>query len=283
LTVREAADIDEATLTYAEIKAITSANPLIKRKHEVELELGNLQVLESQYRKNRYNLQDKILKNLPDSVARTAKRIAECEKDIALRDENTTEEFVMTIAGKPYTERKDAAEILHKLVCSSANTDKVIAVYKGFEIIPNPLVMLTDRTVTVRGNGDYTVSVSESAAGTLTRLDHFFERLEDVLKAGREKLQTYMAESGAAKAELDKPFEHAQAIADLTLELEKINAELNLDKKETEIVIDDTKFQNEVKAESGGDGDESGDEGEVAAAVMSPIREIERGSEYEIG
>jgi hypothetical protein len=287
LTVREAADIDETTLTYAEIKAITSANPLIKRKHEVELELGNLQVLEGQYRKNRYALQDKIRKELPQTTERTTRRIGDVERDIAMRDGNKTENFVMTVAGKPYIERKDAAELLHKYICSPANTDKVVAVYKGFEIIPNPIIMLGDRSVTVRGNGDYNVTVSDSAGGTLTRLDNFFERLEDDLRTLQEQLTIYGGETEAAKTELDKPFEHAQTLTDLTLELEKIDAELNLDKKETEFVIDDTKFQNEVGTDNTDEG-ESGDDCDggsrrAMTAIIPSIGEIERKSEVEIG
>jgi hypothetical protein len=258
LTVREAQDIDETALTYAEIKAITSANPLIKRKHEVELELGNMQVLESQYRRNRYSLQDKVTKELPQSIERISQRIEEVGRDIALRDNNKCEDFTITIGGKQYSEKKEAAELLHKLLLSIVNVDKVVAVYKGFEIIPHPIVMLGERSATVCGNGEYRFDVSESATGTLTRIDNVLERLEENLKTANERFLTYGAETEAANAEISKPFEHAGKLTELTLELEKINAELNLDKTEIEAVIDDSQFQNEVKTEEAGDEDESG-------------------------
>ncbi|MDR3319245.1 MAG: DEAD/DEAH box helicase family protein [Clostridiales bacterium] len=285
LTVREAADIDETTLTYAEIKAITSANPLIKRKNEVENELGNLQVLEGQYRKNRYALQDRAFKTLPQTIAEMQGRIGEYGLDIVLRDGNKTGSFAVTVAGKPYTERKDAAELLHRLICSPANADKAVAVYKGFGIIPEQLVLLTDRTVILRGNGDHRLSISESAAGTMTRIDNALEGLEDGLKALNGRLEAYAAESEAAKAELEKPFEHARRVIDLTSELEKINAELNLDNGEIDIVIDDAKFQNEVSAETGdadesGDGDNGDDGGKRPVDI--PEREAERRHDYDL-
>ncbi|GHU97953.1 hypothetical protein FACS1894211_00820 [Clostridia bacterium] len=283
LTVREAADIDETTLTYAEIKAITSGNPLIKRKQEAEAELGNLQILERQYRNNRYALQDKIAKEFPQDVERISRRIGEYERDIALRDENKTETFVMTIAGKQYTERKDAAELLHGLICSPVNANKAVAVYKGFEIIPEPMTALdAQRTTTLRGNGDHRVTVSESATGTLTRLDNFFDGLEGGLRALNEKRESYSAEIVTAQAELDKPFEHAQRLTDLTLELEKINAELNLDKRETELVIDDTKFQNEVKTETG-DEDENGDGDDERRCPVPALQRENAQHNYELG
>ncbi len=275
LTVREAQDIDETALTYAEIKAITSANPLIKRKHEVELAIGDMQVLERQYRFNRYGLQDKVVRELPQAIEKNSKRIEEIEKDIALRNGSTGENFVIMIGGKPYTEKKDAAELLHKLLLSSANVDKVVAVYQGFQIIPNQLVMLDNRTASVRGNGDHRLDVSNSAIGTLTRIDNLMERFEENLKSANERLQTCVAETEAANAELSKPFEHAEKLTELTLELEKINAELNLDKTEVEAVIDDTKFQNEVKDEESGDEDENDGEAGEGRIYDSGEREFQ--------
>ena len=283
LNVREAADIDEATLTYAEIKAITSANPLIKRKNEVESELGNLKVLEMQYRNNRYALQDKAAKELPQSIERAKQRIAEYGQDIALRDANKAEGFSMTVAGKQYDERKSAAELLHKLIYSPAHTDKTVAVYKGFEIIPEPSLTLTDKTVVLRGSGGHRVTVSESASGTLTRIDNAIAGLEEGLKNMTERLASYNADILSANAELEKPFEHAEKVIDLSLELEKINAELNLDKGEIELVIDDTKFQNEVRTEADSEDEEEENDGDKRPIIIPPPqREVRQERGYEM-
>ena len=76
MTVREADDIDEATLSYAEIKAITSANPKIKRKMELDMEMSRLRDLESRYKKELFALQDKVRKEFPrtNSTAGTLSR-----------------------------------------------------------------------------------------------------------------------------------------------------------------------------------------------------------------
>lgn len=70
MTVREAEDIDEATLSYAEIKAITSANPKIKRKMELDMEMARLRDLESRYKKELFALQDKVRKEFPEQIQR---------------------------------------------------------------------------------------------------------------------------------------------------------------------------------------------------------------------
>jgi hypothetical protein len=190
----------------------------------------------------------------------------------------------MTIAGKTYTEKKDAAELLHGLLFSTANIGKVVAKYKGFEIIPDPIVFLSSRTATVRGNGEHRLDMSESAIGTLTRLDNLLERFEDGVKSGKERLITYGEETEAAKAEISRPFEHAERLAELTLELERINGELNLDNKDIEPVIDDTKFQNEIRADAD-DTDTDLDDGDGGGRMPIPpvsVRE-NRQNEYEMG
>ena len=72
-TVREAEDIDDTTLNYAQVKAITSGNPKIMRKMEIEQRLGQLSSLENDYRNNRYWYQEIILhtpKQLEDFIRR---------------------------------------------------------------------------------------------------------------------------------------------------------------------------------------------------------------------
>ena len=124
-------------------------------------------------------------------------------------------------------------------------------------IVSLPPNSLLDRKVKVVGNGSYEVDMSDSALGTLTRIENFFKGMEDDRSKLKSRLAERQAELISAKAELDKPFEHDQKILDLAEELAGIDAELSLDKTAIEPVVDDEKHQNEIKA----DGDiQSGDE-----------------------
>jgi len=245
LTVRQAADIDEATLNYSEIKAITSANPLIKRKFEVENELGSLRVLQGQYKFTRYSLQDNVVTHLPKAIESAAQKIEHYKEDIVLRNENLTDDFSMTVNGQTYTERKDAAEELHKYI-SNANAGRCIGLLHGFEIIPEFADKMADTCVLIKGTGAYRVQTSESALGTLTRIENFFKAMEGNLKATEEAFGMRQAELNAAQVELNKPFEHEQQILDLSSELSEIDAQLDLNKEEIAPVVDDDKFKDEV-------------------------------------
>lgn len=114
LTVREAEDIDETTLSYAEIKAITAANPKIKRKMEVDAEVARLRVLEGQYRKNLYALQDKIRKDYPEEIRKQELLIERVTKDLemtkAIRPADP-EAFEISVNGKVYTNKKRAEKL----------------------------------------------------------------------------------------------------------------------------------------------------------------------------
>src|SRR5699024_10782739 len=110
LTVREADDIDETTLTYAEIKAITAANPKIKRKMEVDTEVARLRVLEGQFKKNLYALQDKVRKTYPEDIRRQTLYLEHLREDIAtVKAKHSTdpERFSISVMGKVYTDKKE--------------------------------------------------------------------------------------------------------------------------------------------------------------------------------
>ena len=65
---RTCEDIDEATLNYAEIKAIATGNPLIREKMELDNEVQKLVVLKTNHERSKYELQRKVMKDFPESI-----------------------------------------------------------------------------------------------------------------------------------------------------------------------------------------------------------------------
>ena len=136
MTIREAEDIDETTLSYAEIKAITAANPKIKRKMEVDAEVARLRVLEGQYRKNLYALQDKIYKNYPEEIRKQELYIERIGKDLEMLKSTRPadpEDFSISVNGKVYRDRKEGGKaLLDALYSGKVNVP--VAEYCGFKI-----------------------------------------------------------------------------------------------------------------------------------------------------
>ena len=247
-TAREFEDIDETTLSYAEIKAITAANPRIKRKMEVDAEIARLRVLEGQYKKNLYALQDKIRKDFPEDIRKQELLVERVTLDLMHLNSSKPkdpEAFEISVNGKVYTDRKEGGKALTDALYAS-KPGTVLAEYCGFKISMNPISMLTnEREITLAANGQYIMGIGESASGNLTRLDNFIEdfpkrkeRLENRLKQIKDDLII-------AEEQVEKPFEHKELLTQLLSEQAELNAELNLDKREESVVIDDGSGSNE--------------------------------------
>ncbi len=239
LTIREAEDIDEATLSYAEIKAITSANPKIKRKMELDNELQQLRLLEGRYKKNLYDLQDKVRKTFPEQINRQELYLERLRQDIETAKEKfNPNNFSINVSGVTYIDRKEGARALYDAL-QVGKVDQVVAEYCGFKISLDPLVLLTaERTLTVAGVGKYSVNISQTGYGTLNRIDELLQSMSDKEIRAVNRLEQLKSDLESAKAEIELPFEHTAKIEELSKELVEINAELDLNKRE-EIVIDD--------------------------------------------
>lgn len=238
LTVREAEDIDETTLSYAEIKAITAANPKIKRKVELETELTRLRVLEGQYRKNLYALQDKTIKDLPTQIHTQEQLLKYAQEDEAnMREKYNPDVFSINVLGKVYTDKKEGAAALVEALRSN-KYDTPVAEYGGFRISLNPPTALTDtRSVALTHHGSYGMEIGDSELGLITRLDNFMRDFPERKGRYSAKLEQLRRDLAVAEIELKKPFEHKGKIEEITKELSEINAELDLNKRE-EVVMD---------------------------------------------
>ncbi|MCH5165087.1 MAG: DUF3849 domain-containing protein [Clostridiales bacterium] len=248
LTVREADDIDETTLTYAEIKAITAANPKIKQKMEVDAEVARLRVLEGQYKKNLYALQDKVRKTLPEDIQRQTLYLSHLREDIATVKANHStdpEQFKISVMGKVYTDRKEGGLALMNALHSN-KTDTVVGEYAGLKISLNPMVMLVgERSVTLSGVGRYSMDIGESASGLITRLDNFCKEFPEREQRATSRLQQLQNDLSIAQEEIKKPFEHAERLSELIKQQGELNAELDIGKQE-EVIMDDGKEENIV-------------------------------------
>ena len=230
---REMQDVDATVLNYAEVKAIATGNPYIKRKMELDFEVQRLSVLESQYRENRYKLEDNILKHLPAEIAGISERIKNTEADIERRDKNSGDDFQMKIGKHSFSERKEAGELLLKAVQSGQYADKVIGQFRGFDIVPRSHMSLLEApAVTLVGAASHTVELSDSGLGSVMRIENSINGLEKVLENHKKKLFDTQNRLEASKTQLSRPFDQEQEFRDVLAELATVNSMLNIDKTE---------------------------------------------------
>ena len=115
--VRVAEDVDETALSYSEIKALATGNPLIIEKCNLDMEVAKLNMLKASYLNQRYSLEELVLREYPADIARITERIAGYEKDVALAAAHPKgqEGFCgMVIEGKQYAEKRGRWQSYHR-------------------------------------------------------------------------------------------------------------------------------------------------------------------------
>jgi hypothetical protein len=113
--IRVAEDVDETALSYAEIKALATGNPLIIEKCQLEIDVGRLKILHAVHLNQKYSLEDKILKEYPQEIKQLTERIAGYKADIATVAAHPADKDQippMTIGGIVYAEKADAGKAI---------------------------------------------------------------------------------------------------------------------------------------------------------------------------
>jgi len=241
--VRSAEDVDDQALSYAEIKALASGNPLIKEKMDLDIEVTKLKLLKSSHLSQRYSMEDAISKTFPKSLAETQERLAGYGADIAAVKAHTAPNedgfSPMTLAGKVYTEKKAAgAELL--LLCQNMLTPEAmqIGTYRGLTLELSFDSFSQEYRLTMIGQLRHVVTLGTDVFGNIQRMDNLLESLPVKEQACREKLSELHSQLETAKAEVLKPFPREEELKAKLLRLEELNALLNIDKREPEIVAD---------------------------------------------
>ena len=239
--VRSAEDVDEQALSYAEIKALASGNPMIKEKMDLDIEVSKLKLLKSNHLSQRYALEDAISKTFPKNIAEAQERISGYEADIAAVKENThpnADGFSpLVLMGVPHTDKKEAGAALLTMCQTMLSPEATqIGSYRGLTLELAFDTFAREYRLTMIGQLRHTVTLGTDVFGNLQRMDNALEGLPIKEQACREQLSNLQTQLETAKAEVQKPFPRETELNTKTARLEELNTLLNLDHKEPEIV-----------------------------------------------
>jgi len=239
--VRSAEDVDEQALSYAEIKALASGNPMIKEKMDLDIEVSKLKLLKSNHLSQRYALEDAISKTFPKNIAEAQERISGYEADIAAVKENThpnADGFSpLVLMGVPHTDKKEAGAALLTMCQTMLSPEATqIGSYRGLTLELAFDTFAREYRLTMIGQLRHTVTLGTDVFGNLQRMDNALEGLPIKEQACREQLSNLQTQLETAKAEVQKPFPRETELNTKTARLEELNSLLNLDHKEPEIV-----------------------------------------------
>lgn len=238
--VRSAEDIDEASLSYAEIKALASGNPKVKEKMELDTKVSKLKLAKANYLSQKYDLEDRIIKYYPQKIKAIKTRIEGLENDI--KDLKPQKEFQqIKIKDMLIVDKKQAGNAI-LLACKEydGQDKKHIGEYRGFDLYIQFNSLSQYYIMSLKKELYYPVELGNDVYGNLTRIDNAIENIPKSLKVERELLQNTLQQLHNAELEVEKPFEKEDELNNALKKLSKINKELDLDKKEN---IPDTSVQ----------------------------------------
>ena len=239
---RTCEDIDEATLSYAEIKAVATGNPLIKEKMEVDNELQRLKILKASYDSQRYTFQDNFMIKFPKLIKAAEEKIECVRKDIELRNAESvkSEAFSITIGNMLYSERNDGGTaMLEEISKYKAGDTYEIGKFRGFNLLVEKNYMGINFLI-LQGKNEYKAEMSTSAVGNMIKLDNMFNNIEENEEFLKKKIEQYKRDLESSKIEYEKPFVYEEELKEKLKRQTELNSMLDLEKnigeeiKETE-------------------------------------------------
>ena len=239
--VRSCEDVDATALSYAEIKMLAADNPHIKEKMDLDIQVQKLRLLKSNYLSEKYELEDKIIKYYPKTIAQTKETIAGLEKDILLAAEHPKpldDTFVgIEVKGVSYSEKAEGGQKIIDACKEMTSPDPVsLGKYRGFDLELSFEPFEKVYKVKIKGSLSRSVSLGTDAVGNITRIDNAIEKIPERLEEKKQELKNVEQQFATAKKEVEKPFDKEEELTEKTNRLNVLNGLLNVDKRENELV-----------------------------------------------
>ena len=232
--VRSCEDIDEAALSYAEIKALCAGDPAIKEKMDLDVDVARLRLMKADHQSQQYRLEDRLLKHYPQEIEKNNGFKKGYEQDLVIAAAHPLPEkdFIgMTIGGKNYAEAKDAGEAILE-ACKEVRSDKDLALgeYRGFSmnLMYNPFT--SQYLLILKGAMSHQVELGSDARGNITRIDNVLAGIPKKIQNVENKLNDLNQQMNTARAELGKPFPQEEELRVKSARLAELDAKLSLDK-----------------------------------------------------
>lgn len=263
-SVRTMDDLDNSTMSFAQIKAIASGNPLILEKFKVDTDVQKLKDRERNYKASKYRLENSVNNDLPLTIKQTEDYIDKLEKDKErIQNKENEENCHITINGKEFSKYKDAGaeilEISNKYL--ELNKEYYLGNYRGFELtITNKGIKdlfqnhgEPQKIIKIKGNNEYSFDLLKVPSLNIKKMDEKIDSIENNLNKRIELKQDLERQLNEAKKELEKPFEYEEKLKEMLKKQREINQKLNMDEKEkSAIIIDEEENEpDEYNAEIG--------------------------------
>jgi hypothetical protein len=251
MTIRHLEDLDSAALTYAEVKAIASGNPLVIEKAQVDAELMRLTRLRSAHSEEQYRIRRNLLQSREDAEVFTT-RLANLRQDIAVRQDVFGDSFQIEVNGQTINQRGIAGELIvrHAAKLQGRFGDDVrIGRFAGFDLFLRP-ALNSNVEIVVRGRNSYGARVTDTALGTIRSLETTVQGFEERAARLESDILDCHKRANELEAKIGAPFEHEKRYQQLTRRQGEIEEKLDLTKNQAPSQADAEPAENKVEQNS---------------------------------
>ena len=231
--VRSCEDIDEAALSYAEIKALCAGDERIREKMDLDVDVARLRLMKANHQSQQYRLEDNILRHFPAQIEENKGFLSGFEADMKTLEAHPhpKDGFAgMEVKGDLLTDKDNAGAALLEAFKDAKGLEPVpIGSYRGFSMSLTVENFGKDFILTLKGRMSHRVELGKDARGNLVRIDNALAQMPERYKTVQGRLENVQAQLATAKAELGKPFPQETELKEKSARLAELNAELNID------------------------------------------------------
>lgn len=234
--VRSCDDVDEAALSFAEIKALCAGDPRIKERMDLDVDVSRLKIMKADHQSKQFRLEDNLLKYFPEQIEQNKGFITGLETDMRtlVQHPHPADGFVgMEIRDDVLTDKENAGAALLDACKEVTGLEPVqIGSYRGFSMSVTFDAFEKTFSLTLKGKITHRVDLGKDPRGNLIRIDNALDKMPERLDIVKAKLENLYQQQEAAQTEVGKPFPQEEELKEKSARLIELDIELNMDNRQ---------------------------------------------------
>ncbi|WP_273284634.1 DEAD/DEAH box helicase [Methylibium petroleiphilum] len=230
--LRSIEDVDLAALSYAEVKALASGNPLVIEKAGVDAEVAKLSTLFSVWRNQRYANESEVAR-LPMLIEALERKLALLEQDCERAEPVSADDLRVELAGQVLVGSEAVGEGLRQVVraakAAQGSVEQRVGELAGFDLGLRASRGDAVPGLYLEGHCRYDAEVYQTAQGLVAALLAALASVPKERDAARQQLAVRGKRLDDLRIELERPFEHEGRLADLLARQRRLQRQLDLD------------------------------------------------------
>ncbi|AEB85650.1 DEAD/DEAH box helicase [Alicycliphilus denitrificans] len=237
--LRAIEDVELATLSYAEVKALASGNPMVIEKAGVDAEVAKLSTLFSVWRNQRWSNESEVGR-LPMLIESLEQKLTLQAEDAAQAEPQTMAQIAVELGGRRIAGPDAVGDALRELVKTARAaihgrallSGQILGRFGGFELGLQAIGTEAVPAFFLAGRCRYDAEPYQTGPGLVSALlaalasvGEQQSRTGEQLALGRKRLEDL-------QLELARPFEHEARLTSLLVHQRELLKQLDLDKDE---------------------------------------------------